>query len=177
METLAPSLRRVSFRFRFLSVAALKSLPVYFMQIYNFWDQWAHSVVFRIYSIGKRAWAVLHLNHLMTKPTKWHARPAKTQIRVSAVRMKKPWILSYPLSAQRRLWSDWADVQVDMSLRLVHSHFVDFVTWWLIYNYCSWDSVYISRLMIKPTKWPLRPARTQISLVIRPVWSESSLCA
>ena len=27
-------------------------------------------------------------------------------IRVFAVRMKKPWVLSYPLSAQRRLWSD-----------------------------------------------------------------------
>ena len=30
-------------------------------------------------------------------------------IRVFAVRMKKPWIRSYPLSAQRRLKSDWAD--------------------------------------------------------------------
>ena len=29
----------------------------------------------------------------------------------------------------------------------------------------------------KPTKWPVRPAETQISLGIRPVWSESSLCA
>ena len=29
-------------------------------------------------------------------------------IRVFAVRMMKPWVLSYPLSAQRRLWSDWA---------------------------------------------------------------------
>ena len=28
-------------------------------------------------------------------------------IRVFAVRMKKPWFLSYPLSTQRRLWSDW----------------------------------------------------------------------
>ena len=37
-------------------------------------------------------------------------------IRVFAVRMKKAWVLSYPLSAQRRLWSDWA-----------HSHFVGFV--------------------------------------------------
>ena len=44
----------------------------------------------------------------MTKPTKWHVRPAKNQIslgirpnliRVFAVRMKKPWTLSYPLSA------------------------------------------------------------------------------
>ena len=31
--------------------------------------------------------------------------------------------------------------------------------------------------MTKPTKWPVRPAKTQISLGIRPVWSESSLCA
>ena len=30
-------------------------------------------------------------------------------IRVFAVCMKKAWVLSYPLSAQRRLWSDWAD--------------------------------------------------------------------
>ena len=48
-------------------------------------------------------------------------------IRVFAVRMKKPWVLSYPLSAQRRLWSDWADAQADLSLRWVHIHFVGFV--------------------------------------------------
>ena len=29
----------------------------------------------------------------------------------------------------------------------------------------------------KPTKWPVRPAKTQISLGIRPDWSESSLSA
>ena len=72
----------------------------------------------------------------MTKPTKWHMRLAKTQIslgirpspiRVLAVRMKKAWVLSYPLSTQRRLWSDWADAQVDLSLCWVHSHFVGFV--------------------------------------------------
>ena len=37
-------------------------------------------------------------------------------IRVFAVRMKKSWVLSYPLSTQRRLWSDWADAQADLSL-------------------------------------------------------------
>ena len=42
-------------------------------------------------------------------------------IRVFAVRMKKNWVLSYPLSAQRRLWSDWADVQADLSIRPVWS--------------------------------------------------------
>ena len=31
--------------------------------------------------------------------------------------------------------------------------------------------------MTKPTKWQMRPAKTQISLGIRPVWSESLLCA
>ena len=35
----------------------------------------------------------------------------------------------------------------------------------------------LSRLMTKPTKWHVRPAKTQISLGIRPVWSESSLSA
>ena len=31
--------------------------------------------------------------------------------------------------------------------------------------------------MTKPTKWPVRPAKTQISLGNHPVWSESSLSA
>ena len=48
-------------------------------------------------------------------------------IRVFAVRMKKAWVLSCPLSAQRRLWSDWADAQGDLSLRWAHIHFVGFV--------------------------------------------------
>ena len=33
----------------------------------------------------------------------------------------------------------------------------------------------LSRLVTKPTYWHVRPAKTQISLGIRPVWSESSL--
>ena len=48
-------------------------------------------------------------------------------IRVFAVRIKKAWVLSYPLSAQRRLWSDCADAQADLSLRWAHRHFVSFV--------------------------------------------------
>ena len=48
------------------------------------------------------------------KTNKIGVRPAKTQISldirpvwsVFAVRMKKAWVLSYPLSAQRRLWSE-----------------------------------------------------------------------
>ena len=75
------------------------------------------------------------LSRLMTKPTKWHVRPVKTQISlgirpvwsVFAVRMKTAWVLNYPLSAQQRIWSDWADAQAGLSLRWAHSHFIGFV--------------------------------------------------
>ena len=39
------------------------------------------------------------------------------------------------------------------------------LTWW-------WAAA-----MTKPTKWPVCPAKTQISLGIHPVWSETSLSA
>ena len=35
----------------------------------------------------------------------------------------------------------------------------------------------MSRSVTKSAKWYVRPVKTQISLGIRPVWSESSLCA
>ena len=38
------------------------------------------------------------------------------------------------------------------------------------------DITNLSRLMTKPTKWHVVPAKTQISLGIRSVWSESLLC-
>ena len=50
----------------------------------------------------------------------------RSLIRIFAGRMKKPWVLIYPLSAQRRLWSDWADAQTNLSLRWAHTHFVGF---------------------------------------------------
>ena len=67
----------------------------------------------------------------MIKSTKYHVRPAKTDqpghltslIRVFAVRIKKAWVLSYPLSVQRRFWTDWADAQTDLSLRWAHMTF------------------------------------------------------
>ena len=70
----------------------------------------------------------------MTKSTKWYVRPTKTKIRpvwsslsrVFAVRMKKAWVLSYPLSAQWRLWSDWVDAQADQSLPWAHMPFCRF---------------------------------------------------
>ena len=62
-------------------------------------------------------------------------------IKVFAVHMKKAWVLNYLLSAQRRLWSDWADAQADLSLRWAHSHFVGFVmSWFICYN--AWQSLH-----------------------------------
>ena len=42
-----------------------------------------------------------------------------------------------------------------------------------------WPKAYgkMSRLTTKPTKWLVCPTKTQISMGIRQVWSESSLCA
>ena len=54
-----------------------------------------------------------------------------------AVRQAKPGSFSYPLSAQWRLWSDWADAQADLSLRWAHTHFVGFVMSRLKCCHCS----------------------------------------
>ena len=58
-------------------------------------------------------------------------------IRVFAVCMRKAWVLSYPLSAQRRHWSDWADAKADQSLRWAHSHFAGFAMRRLIFSFCG----------------------------------------
>ena len=41
-------------------------------------------------------------------------------IRVFAAQMTKAWVLSYPLSAQQRLRSDWGNAQADLSLGWEH---------------------------------------------------------
>ena len=68
-------------------------------------------------------------------------------IKVFAVHMKKHWILSYPLFAPPRLWSD---VQVDLSLPLAHSHFVTFVMRRLIFlvSYQSTIHIKISSFLV-----------------------------
>ena len=65
---------------------------------------------------------------------------------------------------------------------LLHRLLLALWSWHLISRYfafyaCMDNSNNMSRLMTKPTKWHVRPAKTQISLDIRPVWSESLLSA
>ena len=64
-------------------------------------------------------------NKMACAPTEDSDQPGHlpSLIRVFAVRKKKTWILSYPLSAQRRLWSDWVDSQADLSLCWAHIPF------------------------------------------------------
>ena len=55
---------------------------------------------------------------------------------------------------------------------------------WLLHG-SSWTflftfflhNLHLSGLTKEPTKWPLRPTKTHISMDIRPDWSDSSLCA
>ena len=50
-------------------------------------------------------------------------------IRVFAVRSMGSQGSKLSSCGQRRLWSDWADAQADLSLRWAHNHIVGFVTW------------------------------------------------
>ena len=85
-------------------------------------------------------------------------RPAKTQISPvwseSDVHMKKAWVLSYPLIAERRPWSDWADAPAP---------------------HCVHETLWFELPRDKTNSVVVCPTKTQINLGIRPVWSEPSL--
>ena len=93
-------------------------------------------------------WCIMYMSCDMTKLTKWvctqqrlrSAWASAQSDRVFTVRMKKMGVLSYPLSSQRRLWSDWVDAQADLSLCWAHSHFVCFVM--LRLNYVHWPILF-----------------------------------
>ena len=57
-------------------------------------------------------------------------------IRVFAGRSKGSWGPKISSCGQRRLRSDWADAQADLSLRWAHTYFVGFVMSRLIYSLC-----------------------------------------
>ena len=73
-------------------------------------------------------------------------------IRVFAVLMKKAWVLSYPLSAQRRLWSS---AQADLSLRWAHMPFCWF---------CH-EAVHLVNVSLQ-LRYVLVPLRSLLSLMI-----------
>ena len=70
-------------------------------------------------------------------------------IRVFAVRIKNPWVFSYPLSTQQRLLLDCAQTQADPSLHWVHMPFGWFcrVTARLSFNYQQIPTLSVSRFL------------------------------
>ena len=77
----------------------------------------------------------VRVSHSMTKPTKWHVRPAKTQISLgicpiwSESSLCTLWVakgLKVSSCRQQRLWSVWAYAQADLSLCRAHSSFCQF---------------------------------------------------
>ena len=92
----------------------------------------------------------------MTKPTKMAVHPAKTQISLG---IRLVW-------SESSLCAQW----VAKDPRFLFEFFYLFP----YLNPLHWD---LCRDMTKPTKMAVHPAKTQISLGIRLVWSESSLCA
>ena len=85
-------------------------------------------------------------------------------IRVFAVRMKKAWVLSYPMSASK---------DSDPESLLGANSFCWF--WHVLAQIFRSNISHVSQRMAKLTKYHVRPAKTRISLEIRPVWSASSL--
>ena len=72
--------------------------------------------------------------------------------RVFAVRMQKICVLSYPISAQRSLWLDWADAQPDLNLRWAHTHFVGFDMSWLISSWAFPSSLFFFFFFFNPVQ-------------------------
>ena len=78
-------------------------------------------------------------------------------IRVFSVRSKGRCRPKVSSCGQQRLWSDWVDAHADLSL--------------------CWAQRSFEPRYDKTNKMAVRPAKTQMSLGIRPVWSESSMSA
>ena len=78
--------------------------------------------------------------------------------------MKEAWGLSYLLSAQWRLWLDWANAKADPSLRWVHSHFVGFVMSWLIYGLVT--TFFLMLVLFCPAVWSLHEGKRELVAVL-----------
>ena len=100
---------------------------------------WAHKLSFRLvwhwkirlsvamqYVYKKVIWAASWQNQqngMCTQQDSDQLGHPPSLIRVFAVHLKKAWVLSYPLSTLRRLWSDWADAQANLRPHWAHMPF------------------------------------------------------
>ena len=138
-------------------------------------------------------WDLLYaqMSHLMTKPTKWYVSPAKTPISLGIRPVWSESLLCAQWVAKDKrflhAYSEGSDKTGRMP-RLIWvfagriGHFVGFVIRWLKCSYllmCLCSNFFYSTRLVEEhiNKVSVCPAKTRISLGIRPVWSESSLCA
>ena len=100
------------------------------------------------------------------------------------------WVAKDPmfLHADSEDWSDWADVQADLSLRWAHSHFVGFVTRRLIYLFqhgCPWmkwtvpletvnvNAEIITHMQANRRCWAVKVQRRHVNLIYAAQYSWS----
>ena len=100
--------------------------------------------------IPRRLRAQLSRNTI--KSTQWHVQPADY---ITSLGIREVWSIDPWLPIKRTAMTD----QTGRMLRLI-----------LFLSGCSDHLVDLSCSTTKPTKWPVRPAKTQVSLGIRPVW-------
>ena len=94
---------------RFYDVRFQNLTPMFTVTRKNiFWKKWSRC--------GKYMLPHDKTNKMACAPSEDWNQPGHppSLIRVFTVSMKKAWVLSYPLSAQLRLWSDWVDAQADL---------------------------------------------------------------
>ena len=87
---------------------------------------------------------------------------------------------------QRRLWPDWEHYKTNKMTCVPNEasvqpgyppSLISVFAMWRTKHLLMWKAkTDQTQSMIKPTKWPVHPAKSQISLAICPVWSASSLC-
>ena len=94
------------------------------------WALWKLEFYDKKYGCNKSLWAASWQNQQNDcAPSKDSDQPGHppSLISVFAVHSVGSWGPKLSSCRQRRLWSDGADTQADMSLRWVHGHFVGFV--------------------------------------------------
>ena len=99
-------------------------------------------LIFRII-IWVTAWQT---NKMTCAPSKDSYMPGHqpSLIRVFAVRMKKHWAFKYLLSAQWRLWSDWANTRANQSL------------WWAHMSFCWFYRAAARMVLLMVLQWWVR---------------------
>ena len=91
---------------------------------YADWPKYLLSIYIRAFFSNFAKWAgtqdFLYKTACAPSEDSDHTAYPRRLIRVISVRLKKLWNLGYPQNAPRRLWSDCADAQTDLSLRWSH---------------------------------------------------------